>query len=107
MTAVAQAGIDLTQMRIQFADQQFNLEASLKKAKEMSEEIKTKITKKIGEIMDLFTEMSKKTKEKLAEVAGTVAGNVVSLNTIRQNCSTVRHHSTKLFDSSTFCRFGK
>ncbi|KXJ18715.1 myosin heavy chain, cardiac muscle isoform [Exaiptasia diaphana] len=69
MTAVAQAGMDLTQMRIQFADQQFNLEANLKKAKEMSENIKSKIQNKIKEIMKNFEKMTQDTKEKLAEVA--------------------------------------
>jgi F0F1-type ATP synthase membrane subunit b/b' len=74
MTAVVQAGIDLTKIRDQFGQEQANLETNLKKAKDLSKMINEKIKKAVKETAEILEEATKKAKEKMEEVTGRVLG---------------------------------
>ena len=70
MTAVVQAGLDLSKIRDQFGQEQVNLETNLKKARELTKLINEKIKKAVKDTEGILEDATKKAKEKMEEVAG-------------------------------------
>ncbi|KAK3740338.1 hypothetical protein QZH41_009418 [Actinostola sp. cb2023] len=100
MTAVVQAGMDLTKMRDEFADQQNNLEANLKKARVMSTLIQDKIktaVKRIADILAIATKEAYAEMEKVTKASDELGDLEKSVGTkkVQDKAKEIRTNITK------------
>ncbi|XP_031565966.1 uncharacterized protein LOC116301102 [Actinia tenebrosa] len=104
LTAVVQAGLDLTKIRDQFGQEQASLETNLKKARELTKLINEKIKKAVKETAEILEEATKRAKEKMQEVtaASNALGDIeekVGVKKVQDKAKKIRNHIAKKDDA--------